>query len=34
MVWPLIQDYVYMSLEPIMIEIDLRQALSRSTTSA
>jgi len=29
MVWPVIQDYVYMSLEPITIEIDLRQALSR-----
>ena len=28
-VWPVIQDYVYMSLEPITIEIDLRQALSR-----
>ncbi len=29
MVWPVIQDYVYMSLEPMTIEIDLRQALSR-----
>ncbi len=28
MVWPVIQDYVYMSLEPMTIEIDLRQALS------
>ena len=28
MVWPIIQDYVYMSLEPLTIEIDLRQALS------
>ncbi len=27
-VWPVIQDYVYMSLEPITIEIDLQQALS------
>jgi flotillin len=27
-VWPLIQDYAYMSLEPIQIEIPLRDALS------
>src|SRR6185295_10789961 len=27
-VWPLIQDYSYMSLEPIQIEIPLRGALS------
>ena len=29
MVWPVIQDYVYMSLEPMTIEIDLTAALSR-----
>jgi flotillin len=28
LVWPLIQDYAYMSLEPIQIEIPLRGALS------
>jgi flotillin len=28
MVWPLIQDYAYLSLEPITVEIDLRGALS------
>ena len=27
-VWPLIQDYAYLSLEPIQIEIPLRGALS------
>src|SRR4051794_36913911 len=27
-VWPLIQDYSYLSLEPIQIEIPLRGALS------
>lgn len=27
-VWPLIQDYTFLSLEPITIEIDLRSALS------
>ncbi|MHC5009779.1 MAG: flotillin family protein [Planctomycetota bacterium] len=29
MVWPVIQDYVYMSLEPMTIEIDLTSALSK-----
>ena len=29
MIWPVIQDYVYMSLEPMTIEIDLTSALSR-----
>ncbi len=29
MVWPVIQDYVYLSLEPMTIEIDLTSALSR-----
>jgi len=28
MVWPLIQDYAYLSLEPIQIEVPLRGALS------
>lgn len=28
LVWPLIQDYAYLSLEPITVEIDLRGALS------
>ncbi len=28
MVWPIIQDYAFLSLEPITIEIDLQQALS------
>src|SRR5690606_24654989 len=28
MVWPLIQDYAYLNLEPITVEIDLRGALS------
>jgi flotillin len=30
-VWPLIQDYAYLSLEPIQIEIPLRGALSAET---
>ena len=30
-VWPLIQDYAYLSLEPIQIEVPLRGALSRKT---
>ncbi|MBK8206614.1 MAG: flotillin family protein [Planctomycetes bacterium] len=29
LVWPLIQDYAYLSLEPITVEIDLRGALSK-----
>lgn len=29
MVWPVIQDYQYMSLEPMTIEIDLTSALSK-----
>ncbi len=29
MVWPVIQDYYYLSLEPMTIEIDLTSALSR-----
>ena len=29
MVWPVIQDYYYLSLEPMTIEIDLTNALSR-----
>lgn len=29
LVWPLLQDYAYMSLEPITVEIDLRGALSK-----
>lgn len=29
LVWPLIQDYAYLSLEPITVEIDLRAALSK-----
>ena len=29
MVWPVIQDYVFLSLEPMTIEIDLTSALSR-----
>jgi flotillin len=29
MVWPVIQDYVYMSLEPMTLEIDLTSALSK-----
>ena len=29
MVWPVIQDYVYLSLEPTTIEIDLTKALSK-----
>lgn len=29
MVWPVIQDYVYLSLEPMTIEIDLTKALSK-----
>jgi flotillin len=29
MVWPVIQDYQYMSLEPMTIEIDLSSALSK-----
>ena len=28
LVWPLIQDYAYLNLEPITVEIDLRGALS------
>lgn len=28
-VWPVIQDYAYLSLEPITIEIELRSALSK-----
>jgi flotillin len=28
LVWPLIQDYAYLSLEPIQIEVPLRGALS------
>lgn len=28
-IWPLIQDYQFMSLTPIQIEVDLRNALSR-----
>ncbi|MBZ0137959.1 MAG: flotillin family protein [Planctomycetes bacterium] len=29
LVWPLIQDYAYLNLEPITVEIDLRGALSK-----
>lgn len=29
-VWPLIQDYTYLSLEPLAIEVDLRGALSQN----
>ena len=29
MVWPVIQDYVYMSLEPMTLEVDLTSALSK-----
>ncbi|MBI1367345.1 MAG: flotillin family protein [Planctomycetes bacterium] len=29
MVWPVIQDYMYLSLEPMTIEIDLTSALSK-----
>jgi flotillin len=29
MVWPVLQDYVYMSLEPMTLEIDLTSALSK-----
>ena len=29
MVWPVVQDFVYMSLEPMTIEIDLASALSK-----
>jgi flotillin len=28
-IWPLIQDYAYLNLEPITVEIDLRGALSK-----
>src|SRR6185369_17743899 len=30
MVWPLIQDYAYLSLEPLAIEIPLEGALSQN----
>lgn len=27
-VWPVVQDYAYLSLEPILVEVDLSQALT------